>query len=244
MSQPSPSSIGSPGWENADIHNIRLAYGTIIRDSKGRERKSYGPYSFGDTYDEEAFNDAQKVIEFLKSDGILQSQPFSFPEQGEIYLSALYYIYQVTYLVGGPVRRDACYPFYKAGTPKIEEGNARFVEEHGSRAEYLIKVGLKPSCKQHFLNLRKYYKFIKKAMISAGGPAGRARPEYQARIERIFGKTFNGMDSIFEKEGPALAAYLSEWAHGGSRRRSRKVNKKGTRKARKAHKKTRGRRRH
>lgn len=232
------STEGSPGYETDNIKKYREAYYNAS--------KEFG-YDFNTFSDTEDYAVARQIVNSLKGttpsgktpSGKTPSMYFGFPEDAAFYVSALTGVYYQEIVRRGEAVGKKCLDVMNPKHQDYKEANIK--NAIAAEIEYQKNMKGARTCKRVFLELHDIYWKIIKGMKER---TDAKKPAEKERIKNIIIKSSSGNLLPLHVKDSGLYSYISRWSAGGSRRRSRKVNKKGTRKARKAHKKTRGRRRH
>lgn len=215
------STKGSPDFEPEEIQAIRaLVY-------ENPSLRTFGPWSFSEIENGDA--EAQHAVDFIS--GPERRFKFSFPEQADMYLSALAYLYYKT----------SCEELLK--TNKTWTAEAMGEEAAKTREYYSLAVPDRPlTCKQKFIKFRTMFMKVRDGMMNTVPKSKQADSEFQNRVNTIIQTATGGnLDALLNM------SEANQWSEGGARRKSRKGRKapksrKAARKVRKSGRKTRGRR--
>lgn len=206
------STKGSPDFEPEEIQAIRaLVY-------ENPSLRTFGPDSFIELDNGKA--EAEHAIEFIS--GPERRFKFSFPEQADMYLSALAYLYFKTY----------CEELLK--TTKNMSNN-EIHEEVVKTVEYLgLAIAERPlTCKEKFMKFRTMFMKIRDGMMNTVPRAKQSDPEFLNRVNTIIQTATGGnLDFLLD------LSEASKWSQGGARRKRSTKTRKAT-KGRKRSTKTR-----
>lgn len=200
------SKKGSPDYEPEEIQDIRrLVY-------ENPNLGSFGPWTFQEFEHGEA--EAQHVLDFLASEN--RRYKFVFPEQADMYLSALAFMFFQT----------KCEEYFK--TNKSWSAEAMGQEARKTKKYYNLPVHSRPlTCKQKIEKFHAIFHKIRNGMINTASKQGGGNIE--GRVDEIIRRATGGnLDEQFSE--------IKKYNFGGRRRRGRKTRRgrKGSRKHRKS----------
>jgi hypothetical protein len=207
------SNRGSPDYEDEPILDIRRM--VYENPSLG----SFGPFTFQELENSDA--EAQHALDFIAA----RRYKFVFPEQADMYLSALTHMFFVT----------KCQELFKTTkNMSIEEINA---EVKKTKAYYAVPVANRPfTCKQKMIKFRDIFNKIRDGMMRTASTQGSAN--IKSRVEAVIQQATGG--NLTEQFSQAE---INKYSEGGSRRRrarkSSRKNRRNTRRNRKNRRNTR-----